>query len=219
MFQIAKTKFSEMKNKEILDRSGQKIGRVIDFHFSFKDGNIELKSIVMGGGRIEEFLESVGLKKDIDPFYSIDVVDRFENDQLHLKVDYQKLTEPVKLGKDELLLSDLAKCKVIDVDDNKIGKINDVIFDEENRPWFIVAGGFFEELFERLKIRPDIDPLVPPEFVTKMTADCINLKLSKMQLETTAQKEWERYKRSLTIEAKPSTFHHRYLWMGRIPPL
>ena len=100
-----------MKNKDILDNKGQKIGRVIDFHFLYEDGKVKLKSIVMGGGRVEEFLESVGLRADIDPFFPLEVIDRFENDQLHLKVEYEKLTKPVELGPTEMRLSTLSKRK------------------------------------------------------------------------------------------------------------
>lgn len=214
MFKVQDTKFSEMKNKAILDQKGQKIGRVVDFHFKFDAGKIELKSIVMGGGRIEEFLESVGLRADIDPFFAINQVDRFEDDQLYLNVEYEKLDKPVELGKNEMRFTDLCKCTIIDSDTNKIGKINDVVFDEKSRPWFVIGGGFFEEFSERVGLRPDIDLLVPQEYVAKLSSDTMNIKYSKYQLTTTAQQDWEQYKRDLTAKPELATSPHQFIWLS-----
>ena len=212
MFNVTLVKFSDMKNKDIVDTNDDIIGRVIDFHFLLQDRKFLFKSIVMGGSRVEEFLERIGAKADIDPFFSLDLIDRYENGKLYLNVPYEKLSEPVKMGKDEKLLSDLGKFKVIDLDGNNIGKIRDVIFDEKARPWFIVEGGFFEETFEKIGIRPDIDPLVPPEFIDKITKDKIIIKHTKMTLVTTAEREWQEYKRELAVDAQITEFRHRYLW-------
>ena len=217
MFNVTLVKFSDMKNKDIVDSNDDTIGRVIDFHFILQDRKFLFKSIVMGGSRIEEFLERIGAKADIDPFFSLDLIDRYETGKLYLNVPYEKLSEPVKMGKDEKLLSDLGKYKVIDLDGNNIGKIRDVIFDEKARPWFIVEGGFFEETFEKLGIRPDIDPLVPPEFIDEITKDKIKLKHTKMTLVTTAEREWQEYKRQLAIDAPIMDFRHHYLWLHDLP--
>ena len=215
MFQIANVKFSKMKNKPIVDSKGDKIGRIIDFHFTHTNGKMSFSSIVMGGSRIEEFLESIGAKKDIDPFFPIDIIDKYENDTLYLKVPYQKLTKPVKLGDNEFRLSDLGDCDIIDIDANNIGKIKDVIFDHKHRPWFIVHGSFFEESFEKLGIKADIDPLIPPEFIKQLTKNVMTLKYSKMQLNTTAEQEWEEFKRQLTVKGTSETFRHQFLWYGQ----
>jgi sporulation protein YlmC with PRC-barrel domain len=217
MFNVTLVKFSDMKNKDIVDSKNETIGRVIDFHFILQDRKIIFKSVVMGGSRIEEFLERIGAKPDIDPFFSLDLIDRYENGKLYLNVPYEKLSEPVKLGENEKLLSDLGKYKIIDYDGNNIGKIRDVIFDEKARPWFVVEGGFFEETFEKLGIRPDIDPLVPPEFFDEMTKDKITLKHNKMTLVTTAEREWQEHKRQLAIDAQITKFQHQFLFLHDLP--
>ncbi len=213
MFNVTLVRFSDMKNKDIVDSNGETIGRVIDFHFELKDGKVIFKSIVMGGSRIEEFLERIGAKANIDPFFPLEVVDRYEPGKLHLKIPYEKLSEPVKIGQNEKLLSQLGKYSVVDCDGNTLGKFRDVIFDEKARPWFVVEGGFFEENFEKLGIRADIDPLVPPEFIDKITDKKIILKHTKMTLVTTAEREWQEHKRQLTLEGQPTTFHQKFLWL------
>lgn len=213
MFNVTLVTFSDLKNKEIVDSNDETIGRVIDFHFVLQDRKIIFTSIVMGGSRIEEFLERIGAKADIDPFFSLDLIDRYENGKLYLNIPYEKLTEPVKMGENEKLLSDIGKLAVIDPDGNNLGKTRDVVFDEKARPWFRVEGGFFEETFEKLGIRADIDPLFPPEFIDKITDDKIILKHNKMTLLTSAEREWQEHKRQLAVEATITDFHHRYLWL------
>ncbi len=217
MFTVKDAKFSEMKNKPILDRKNQEIGRIIDFHFKYEDGKVNLKSIVMGGSRIEEFLESIGVRPDIDPFFPLRSIDRFEDGKLYLNVDYKKLDKPIELGKDEARLSDICKLSIIDSDKNNIGNVIDVVFDNQSRPWFVIGGGFFEEFSERIGLRPDIDLLLPQEFITNISADKMTIKYSKYQLSTTAEKEWEKHKRELTMKPPITETAHRFLWLGEPP--
>jgi len=213
MVKCCNMKFSEMKNKDVIDSTGKRVGRLIDFHFNWEAGKVQLKSIVLGGSKIEEFLESIRVKADIDPFFSLDVVDRFEDGKLHLSVEYKKLSKPVKLGTKEMRLSDLSKLKIIDADGNKIGNIIDAWFDANGRVQFIIGGGFFEELFERFHIKPDIDLIVTQEFIKEISSDKINLKLTKYQLESTCEVEWNKLKHELTTAATPTHPRHTAIWL------
>ncbi len=210
-------KFSEMKNKDVIDRTGKRIGRLIDFHFSWEKDKVELKSIVLGGSKIEEFLESIKVKPDIDPFFSMNVVDCYEDGKLHLSVEYEKLTKPVKLGKKEMRLSELSKLKIKDADGTSIGNIIDVWFDADGHLQFIIGGGFFEELFERLHIKPDIDLIVTQEFIKEISDGKIHLKLTKYQMESTCEVEWEKLKRELTGAPMPTPLQHNAIWLSRSP--
>lgn len=211
MFLCCNKKFSKMINKSVIDSAGKRIGRLIDFHFSWEDDEIQLKSVVLGGSRIEEFLESLGLIPDIDPFFPLEKVDRFEDDKLYLNVEFEQLDEPVKLGEKEMRLSDLSKLQIIDADGLKVGNIIDVYFDENSHLWFIAGGGFFEELLETLHIQPDIDPLVPQEFITDISSDKIYLKVTKFQLKTTCEEEWEKQKREMVEGIQPVDTRQTYL--------
>ncbi len=214
MFLCCNKKFSQMKNKSVIDSTGKKIGRLIDFHFSWEKGEIQLKSVVLGGNRIEEFLESLGLIPDIDPFFPLEKVDRFENDNLYLNVKFEQLDEPVKLGEKEMRLSDLSKLEIIDADGIKVGNIIDVYFDENSHLWFIAGGGFFEELLETLHIQPDIDPLIPQEFITNISSDKILLKVTKFQLKTTCEEEWEKQKSEMVEGIQLLDTQQTYLRLG-----
>ncbi|MHA2159267.1 MAG: PRC-barrel domain-containing protein, partial [Candidatus Thorarchaeota archaeon] len=60
-------KYSDIRSKDVVDSKGETVGEVIDWIFDVTDNKLELKYIVLGGGRVEELLESIGAKPDIDP--------------------------------------------------------------------------------------------------------------------------------------------------------
>lgn len=218
MFQCCDMKFSEMNGKDIVDSTGEKIGRVIDFAFDYVDEQIRLTSVVMGGSRIEEFLESIGVKEDDDPFFQLGCIDRFEEDKLHLAVECSNLDGTYSadgLAKNEMRLSNLAKLPVIDSDGMEVGKIEDVWFDADNRIWLIVGGGIFGEILGKLRISADFDLLVPPEFVTSVSQKEIRLKYTKFQLESTCEEEYQKYKREISSRHKPKDAKHTLLKLGR----
>ena len=92
---------------------------------------------------------------------------------------------------EEMRLSNLSDIQIVDVDGEKIGKIEDVWFDETGSIWFIVGGGFFEELLEKLSIHPNIDILVPQDIVKSISPNAIRIKSTKDHLKTTAKMVYE----------------------------
>ena len=205
MFNCCELKFSDIKNKDVTDANGEKVGRVIDFIVRFTDNKITLKSVVLGGGRIEELLESLGLRPDKDPVFQLDCIDSI-SDIVHLKVDVNTLKttlDPSAMEAGDMKMSDLAKLKVIDSDGFKVGNVMDVWFDDNTKPWLVIGGGFIEETFEKLGAQPDIDLLVPEEFISEIREKEICLKWTRFQLEATCKDNYTRYKHELESRAEP----------------
>ena len=206
MFNCCELKFSDIKNKDVTDANGEKVGRVIDFIVRFTDNKITLKSVVLGGGRIEELLESLGLRPDKDPVFQLDCIDSI-SDIVHLKVDVNTLKttlDPSAMEAGDMKMSDLAKLKVIDSDGFKVGNVMDVWFDDNTKPWLVIGGGFIEETFEKLGAQPDIDLLVPEEFISEIREKEICLKWTRFQLEATCNDNYTRYKHELESRAEPA---------------
>ncbi len=63
-------KFSELQKLDILDKDNVKVGRAIDVDFEL-DGRTAL---IAGGGLIEEKLEAIGLKEDVDIIVPFEVI-------------------------------------------------------------------------------------------------------------------------------------------------
>ncbi|MFX0046023.1 MAG: PRC-barrel domain-containing protein [Candidatus Hermodarchaeota archaeon] len=68
-------RFSKLVALDIIDKNNVKVGRAIDVDFDV-DGRA---SIIAGGGFIEEKLEAIGLKKDVDIIVPSDVITSIED--------------------------------------------------------------------------------------------------------------------------------------------
>ena len=81
-----KVKFSELEKLDIFDKDHEKIGRAIDVDLNI-DGSV---SIVVGGGFIEEKLEAIGLKDDIDILVPSNIISSI-HDSIQLSVSKNEL--------------------------------------------------------------------------------------------------------------------------------
>ena len=204
LMQCCELKYSDIRSKDVVDSNGEKVGEVMDWIFGCGENKLNLKYIVLGGGRIEEFLESIGARPDIDPVVRLEDVESI-SDKVYLKVDKESLLktiDPGVLDESDFTFSKLSDIKVLDSDGVKIGFVIDIWFDKESVMWLLLGGGFFEELLERLKIQPDIDLLVPPHFIDEINKNEIRLNITKFQLESTCEDEYKKLQRQLQ-EAPP----------------
>ncbi|MHA2067661.1 MAG: PRC-barrel domain-containing protein, partial [Candidatus Thorarchaeota archaeon] len=55
-------RFSDLKKMQIIDKNGEKVGKALEMDFD-ADGKV---CVIAGGGFIEEKLEALGIKADID---------------------------------------------------------------------------------------------------------------------------------------------------------
>jgi sporulation protein YlmC with PRC-barrel domain len=220
MVQCYDTKYTGLKKKEVIDVDGDKLGKVMDFIITVDGTKLTPKSMIIGGGRIEELLEAIKVKKDVDPIFDIDQIDVVEEDVIRLKVDGEKLCDTycdTAILDNDIKLSELSKAKVIDSDDFSIGNVIDIWWDTEGDIWLVVGGGFFEETMEKLKIIPDIDLLVHSRDLEEVTEKQIKLKLTRFQLEANCQNQYERYKREVMGKEKRDDSRYAHLRLGQVP--
>lgn len=213
MIRCCNLTYSELKNKPVLDSEGVKVGRVIDFVLHYEDNKIELESMLLGGTRLEEFLESVGMRADLDPLIDIDSIDEI-SEEIQLSIPRKQLKSTLDsklLHEEDITLSRLSKIPVVDSDGFKIGRVIDVWFDYEDKIWLVIGGGFVEEMLEKLKVQPDIDPIVPEEYIKSISEKEICLKWTKFQLESTAEDEFDKVKRELMSRHTPKDARYEYL--------
>ncbi len=212
-------KYSEIRGKDVVDSNGEKVGEIMDLIFNYSDNKIELKHMVLGGGRIEELLEAIGARPDIDPVCNLDNIEKIE-DKVYLNVDRESLKktlDPGVIGENDIKFSALSDIKIIDSDDFKIGFVIDVWFDSEGVMWLVLGGGFFEELLERLHVQPDIDLLVPPHFIETLNSNEIKLTVSRFQLESTCEDEHKKLQKMLEGDAPHDDARYAQLKLGSGP--
>ncbi len=196
-FQCCGIRFSHLMGKKVIDAKNKEAGTVNDFIITYADDTIKLKSIVLGGGRIEEFLESIGLRPDIDPVFQLDCISQITQDAVIIEdADNLKTTlDEGTITEKDMRLSELSKLKIIDSEGMDTGKVSDIWFDIDGSPWLVAGGNPFAELLERIGVLPDLDVLIPMEFIEKLDKDGIRLKYTKFQLEGKCKDEYERYRR------------------------
>lgn len=144
-------KFSDIKNCNITDSEGNKIGRLLDAVFKHTIEGLHLTKFTIGGSVLEEMMEDMGLKEDIDPVFPVDVIEGVAPSRIRLNVAQSKLKSTTihddAIEPNELKLSTLSKFKILDGKNEHIGNIIDLKF-VSDMAHFIVGDGFMLELME-----------------------------------------------------------------------
>ncbi len=178
----------ELRKLDVIDTSGEKIGRIGDLTFTFQSGELKLAQFILAGPRFEEFLEAIKVKPDRDPVFDISLVKKL-GDKVHLDTSANSLKttlDDCAISDDEIRLSQLEKFTIYDRDGGKVGKAIDVDFDVDGSASIIVGGGFFEEKLEALGLKADVDLIVPASAIDSIT-DRITLNVCKDDLNTTME--------------------------------
>ena len=175
----------ELKDCDVLDSSGEKIGHISDMTFTF-DGELKISQFILAGSVWEEFLESVGVRPDSDPVFDGSLIKRI-GDKVQLNTSRNSLKSTMDKGaipKGEIRLSTLEDMDILDENGVKVGRAIDIDFDVDGKASLTVGGGFIEETLESLGFKADVDIIVPGSTIGSVT-DNIHLKVSKDALELT----------------------------------
>ncbi|UCH04149.1 MAG: PRC-barrel domain-containing protein [Candidatus Thorarchaeota archaeon] len=174
-----------LKDKDVVDSSSRKIGRIGDFAFLF-DGELKFSHFMMTGSRWEELLEALNLKPDHDPVFDSTLIKKVDA-HIHLNTTANKLMtaeDRPLVSEDEIRFSELETLDIIDKDNVKVGRAIDVDFDVDGRVSIIAGGGFIEEKLEAIGLKEDVDIIVPSDVITSIE-NTIRLSVSKDELDTT----------------------------------
>ncbi|MFX1368810.1 MAG: PRC-barrel domain-containing protein [Promethearchaeota archaeon] len=175
----------ELKKRDVVDSSGNKIGRINDMTFTF-DGKLKLSQFILGGSAWEEFLEDIRVRPDRDPVFNGSLIERL-GDTIELNTSRNDLKTTIDedaIPSGEIRLSSLEKMNVIDENGVNVGKAVDIDFDVNGDVSLTVGGGFFEEALERIGLKADVDILVPGTVIDRIDKN-IHLKVAKNELSTT----------------------------------
>ncbi|MHA2027647.1 MAG: PRC-barrel domain-containing protein [Candidatus Thorarchaeota archaeon] len=175
----------DIKKIEVLDTTGEVIGKVTDLTITF-DGNLRLSKFILAGSRWQEFLESIKIRPNRDPVVDGALIDQMD-DHLHLNTTLDSLKTTLDdeaIVEGEIRLSQLEKMDIVDKDDKKVGRALAVNFDLDGSVSIIVGGGFIEEKLEAAGLKADVDIIVPGHTITSI-AEKIQLNVSDDELRTT----------------------------------
>ncbi len=185
--------FSHLAKYKVEDKDGKAIGKPGDALLSVT--NLSIESLILFGGMLEEKMEDLGLKENIDPIVPLSIID---------SVDDSKKKITLKISKEELKTTDnnfkapegtiqfikLKKLPIFSHDNEKIGRVIDIHYRKDGSYRFIVGGSALEEFLEKVRVIPDKDLIVPGSSVTSIGSD-IKIKHNKIDLLSTLEEAKE----------------------------
>ncbi len=177
----------EVMKADVLDSSGEKIGKVGDLTFSF-DGELKLSKFILSGSRWEEFLESIKFRPDLDPVFNESLIEKID-DNVHINTTKNSLKTTLEsdaIPAGDIRLSDFMKMDIVDNSGKKVGRAIDVDFDIDGTVSVIVGGSFIEEKLEAAGLKTDVDIIVPGNVISAI-GDRIHLSVSEDTLEVTME--------------------------------
>lgn len=179
--------YSVLKKKKVIDNEGNTVGKnLLDVIFS---PNLkEMTHWIVGGGFLEELMEDIKLKKDIDPVFSADSIEEIYKD-IKLSVKKSELRAVIEGGipGSHYRFTDLSKMDVVDKNGSRIGNVIDAAFFDEDNLSFVIGGSTMEEFLEKIRVIPDVDLIVPSHNITSVKDNKISLNLTREMLATTVQ--------------------------------
>ena len=179
--------FSHLSRFKVEDKNGKVIGRVGDALFSSKD--LSIHSLILFGGLLEEKLEDLGFRENIDPIVPISVINSI--DQKKRKITLNVSKEDLKTTDNNFVAPNgtiqylkLKKLPIFEKGSEKIGRVIDIHFQKDGKYKFIVGGSALEEFLEKIRVIPDKDLIVPGSSVTEIS-NKIQVNIGKADLITT----------------------------------
>jgi sporulation protein YlmC with PRC-barrel domain len=179
--------FSYIASFKVLDKNHAEVGRVGDVLLN-KD-TLDIDSLIVRGGFIEEKLEDLGVKEDVDPIVpasSIDSVSLSKSEIIlsESKDELKNTTSDWSPPDNVHQFSKLKKTPVLDSENKKMGTIIDMYW-ESNNYVLVIGGSWLEEFLESIKIFADKDLIVPKDIVTEFSLDQVKISVTQNTLKTT----------------------------------
>ncbi len=186
MFEIdGQISMTALKKKKVIDNKGATVGTIIDAVF---DRAWNLHSFIIGGNFWEELRESLGIIEDIDPVVPIETITEISDKEIKLQLTQDDLKHKLEEGAvpEHSYWYSVLKRKIIKTEDEqKIGKIVNILFLPNNLWGFIIGGSRMEELLESIGLLRDYDFFLPPQHIRKVTENEIQIDVKKENLERT----------------------------------
>ncbi|MCH8905743.1 MAG: GNAT family N-acetyltransferase [Candidatus Heimdallarchaeota archaeon] len=177
--------YSNFKNLKVIDSNKKKIGRVGDFILNKK--NLHIRKFIIYGSFVEEKLEAMKIKEDIDPLLPVTGLnfDSLEKNELHTNLarnEMETTTSDWTVPNDAFLFSKLTRVNVLDDEDTVIGHVEDLMAHADMSYTLVISGSKLQELLQKLKLYNKSDLLVPSKFVKSIDDREIRLSVTDLSL-------------------------------------
>lgn len=134
----------QLSQRVVLDAEGKKIGRIKDAIVDKK--NLDLIGFVIHGSKWEEMMEGLGIKKDVDPLVSNDLITNVDDSSIILNKSKRDLPNAMVSGtltEDKILFSDIRKVPLQENSGKDIGIFTDIYFNNIGEASYKIGGKDF----------------------------------------------------------------------------
>ncbi len=178
--------FSTIRRKIIVDSEDVEVGEPVDIGFTFE---FEPKFLVVGGGFIEELLETLKRREDIDQLVMFDQIVSI-SDAIYLKVTESELPQSENLSLMDdgtILFSEICRTPLFDGNGIPLGNIRDVIFSPDQTEFIFSDPDFNQKMAEK-GYGQRFEFILPKSYFS-FQPGLLSISLSKEEIEEKALKE------------------------------
>lgn len=164
-----KTSLENMKFKKVVGSKGNQIGTIRDAVINKE--TLALRGFVVYGSALEELLERVGARADVDPLILPDVIEHVGDDEVKLNKNKDELPNAMGSGEiksDEMLFSDLRKIPVLAENGERMGLICDIYFDDSGKHSYTLGGTEFLNFLRNHNLTPAVEYTLPSNKLAKV---------------------------------------------------
>ena len=210
--------FSQLSQFEVVDKDSKKIGKPGDALFTKE---LNFNSLILFGGLLEEKMEALHLRENIDPIVPISDIDSIDYKKGIIRLnktknDLNKMDKNFPVPDGLIQYTKLKKLAIYEKNNVKIGRVIDILFKARGGYSFIVGGSGLEEFLEKIRIIPDNDLIVPSSSVVDIS-NKIKINENKDELITTLFENvnnpinYLENKKSEFVPKKPPSIRHDVL--------
>lgn len=191
---------STLRHLRVRDGQGQFIGRIRDAVVHKE--TLALRGFVVHGSLLEESLEALKLRKDVDPLISLDDITEITESTLTINKAAVDLPNAAAgtLADDDLLFSALRKIPVLDVHGQALGVLADVFMDEAGKPAYQLGGESFLLYLKKMHCATDLMYLLTPDDIQHI-GEGYQIRMDIMSLERDLKRSLTNLVRDLLTEA------------------
>ncbi len=178
--------FSKIRRKIIVDSEDVEIGEPVDIGFSLE---LEPKFFVVGGGFIEELLEMLKRREDVDQLVKLDQIESI-SDAIYLNVAETELLRSENLSlMDEgiVLFSEICRIPLFDGNGIPLGNVKDVVFSPDKTEFIFSDPQFNRQMAEK-GYGQRIEFILPKSYFS-FQPGLLSISLLKEDIENKALKE------------------------------
>ncbi len=161
-------RLSTLKRYAVYDCNGMDIGEPIDIALDSLD-EYRAAHIIIGGGFIEELLEELERRDNIDEFFHLSQIKEVLNEEIHLTISENELSKTDSSGnlpENLIRFTEIHRMKVYDEEGNPLGETIDIEF-KNGRTYLVIQDfSFNRNMSLSSDYKQRVDFIIP---ISKMT--------------------------------------------------